>query len=84
MALVSAYGKSPYFDYYRPYIEPLYHRQWETIDELNRTTAYLLDCFLENERPECSEALPADIVMRTHPRMLDLIFEYGPEAKRYI
>ena len=52
MALVSAYGKTPYFDFYRPYIEPVYQQKYKHIDELNAHTEYLIRCFLSNQMPQ--------------------------------
>ena len=81
MALVSAYGKSPYFEYYRDYIEPIYRREWRTIDELNERTAAIVESILRNERPEEDSTATNEV---KNERLLDLLFEYGPEAGRRI
>ncbi len=40
-ALRSAYEHTPYFDYFWDLIEPLYHRQWKYLVELNDMTLQL-------------------------------------------
>lgn len=77
-ALFSAYGKTPYFDYYADYIRPLYEKQPTWLIDLNDETATILQALLSNCRPE--ELLtPAQPIC--HPRLLDLLMEYGPEAR---
>lgn len=85
MALLSAYGKTPYFDFYRPYIEPLYRTHFDTIYQLNAATAYLITCFLTNTMPTTpnSELTTLTPPVTTH-NMLDLLFEYGPETTKYL
>lgn len=76
-ALYSAYGKTPYFDYYADYIRPVYEKQPKYLMDLNSETAYILECLLHNRRPAAEIELVEGI---HHPHMLDLLFEYGPEA----
>lgn len=77
-AIFSAYGKTPYFDYYADYIRPIFEKQPKWLADLNNETNYILRCLLENRQPgpetERVEALHK-------PGILDLLFEYGPEAQ---
>lgn len=76
-ALFSAYGKTPYWEYYADYIHPLYEKQPEYLIDLNNETSYVLRCLMRNTRPE-SVAEVVEAVCR--PGILDLLFEWGPET----
>ncbi len=86
-AIFSAYGKTPYFDYYADYIRPIYQVKHEFLVDLNNKTAYVLSCLLHNERPNLlnREKLTDDLWANRgqtfcHPHLLDILFEYGPEG----
>lgn len=76
-ALFSAYGKTPYFDYYADYIHALYEKQPTFLVDLNNETAYILYSLFHNERPD---AYHEDFVPICQPNALDLLFNNGPEA----
>lgn len=83
MAIVSAYGKTPYFDYYRPYIEPLYRTQYRTMTELNQHIAYIITSLLRNEPPQSLNSLNPSIPKSLPPlpptsHFLSALFEHGP------
>lgn len=42
VSIVSAYKSSPYFDYYAPYLEPFYRREWRYLVDYNRELLELL------------------------------------------
>lgn len=76
-AIFSAYGKTPYFEYYADYIRPIYEKQPTYLVDLNNETNYVLRCLISNTRPEAV----ARIVEAIHqPGILDLLFEKGPEV----
>lgn len=87
-ALVSAYRKTPYFDFYLPYFEALYRTRFQTIDDLNRAGAYVVNSLLQNEMPRLEEGVlcspdfcssDGDLEpCPLHPHLLDLLFEFGP------
>lgn len=75
-ALFSAYGKTPYFEYYADYIRPIYEKQPVFLVDLNNETNYVLRCLIANTRPEAV----VHVVEAIHqPGILDLLFEKGPE-----
>ena len=75
--LYSAYGKTPYWQYYADYIRPIYEKQPEFLVDLNNETNYILRCLIRNECPE-AEAKTVEVLQV--PGILDLLFEYGPET----
>ena len=74
-ALFSAYGKTPYFDYYADYIHAVYKKQPTFLVDFNNETAYILYSLFHNERPS---AYHEDFVPICHPHALDLLFNEGP------
>lgn len=75
-AIYSAYGKTPYFEYYADYIRPIYEKQPEWLVDLNDETAYILRCLIQNQRPQAVQP----VVPIIHPNILDVLMEYGPET----
>jgi hypothetical protein len=52
MALKSAYGKSPYWDYYADYFAPFYERETKWLIDLNDGLHEVIVSLLENKRPQ--------------------------------
>lgn len=50
-AILSAYKKTPYFDYYADFIRPLYEREWRFLLDLNQATYELTRALLQREMP---------------------------------
>ena len=50
-AILSAYKKSPYFDYYADIIHPLYERRFDFLLDLNDETTAVAKALLHNEMP---------------------------------
>ena len=51
MALRSAYGKSPYWDYYADFFAPFYERETKWLIDLNDGVHDVIVCLLANIRP---------------------------------
>ena len=51
MALKSAYGKSPYWDYYADFFAPFYERETKWLVELNEGLHEVIVCLVANDRP---------------------------------
>ena len=51
-AILSAYKRTPYFDYYQDYILPLYQQQFRFLLDLNSSTAYIAEQLLRNQPPK--------------------------------
>ena len=79
-AIYSAYGKTPYFEYYADYIRPIYEKQPEWLIDLNDETAYILSSLVHNQQPVAPQ--PIEPIIR--PNILDLLMEFGPETIKRI
>lgn len=55
-AILSAYKKSPYFDYYADFIRPLYEREFAYLLDLNDATTAVAEALLLNEMPAAESA----------------------------
>lgn len=56
-AILSAYKKSPYFDYYQDFIRPLYEHEYTFLLDLNEATYQVAAALLRNEMPEQKDRL---------------------------
>ncbi len=54
-AILSAYGKSPFFDYYADFIRPLYEREFGFLLDLNDATFMVAAALLKNEMPSAGQ-----------------------------
>lgn len=61
-AILSAYKKTPYFDYYADFIRPLYEREYTYLLDLNDATFRVAEALLRNEMPASGH----DALTRTH------------------
>ena len=53
MALKSAYGKSPYWDYYAEFFAPFYERETRWLIDLNDNLHEVIVSLMANKRPPC-------------------------------
>lgn len=90
MAILSAYKKSPYFDYYQDYIRPIYEKEWRFLLDLNEQTYDVASALLRNEMPGRHYPLrytadwqgqELEAVWGEERSILDELFLRGPEAK---
>ena len=51
-AILSAYKRTPYFDYYQEYLRPLYVRETRWLLDLNEQTVRIAEALLKNRRPD--------------------------------
>ena len=89
-AILSAYKKSPYFDYYADFVRPLYEREYAYLLDLNEATFRVVRALLRNEMPGTREEKPAyttewanadtDASWGDNISILDRLFKYGPLA----
>ncbi len=55
VSILSAYRSSPYFEYYAPYIEPLYKTQWQYLTEFNAALICVITKLLRLENKLTTE-----------------------------
>ena len=93
IALVSAYKRTPYFDYYQDYILPVIDKQFKYLKDLNDNCHAVVMSLLGNRRPDEPQPLPqtddwqnADLEQYwgDGQSILDLLMEYGPETVKHI
>ncbi|MCQ2335501.1 MAG: WbqC family protein [Paludibacteraceae bacterium] len=90
MAILSAYKKTPYFDYYQDYLRPLYERETRWLIELNDWTFDIVHSLLHNQMPDgntgrtnkTSDWAEQNLENRWGNEIciLDALFRLGPEA----
>ena len=93
IALVSAYKRSPFFDYYADFFQPFYEKETKFLVDLNEGLHETIVRFLANKAIG-EEAIRVSSVNRTSAwkgldlepcfgdgqSILDVLFEYGPET----
>ena len=86
-AILSAYKKSPYFDYYADFIRPLYEREFTFLLDLNEATYAVAAALMRNEMPRGKDRLrrtdrwyDADLEAHWGDQLsiLDGLFKKGP------
>ncbi|MCD8266670.1 MAG: WbqC family protein [Prevotellaceae bacterium] len=87
-ALRSAYGRSPYFQFYADDFAPFYQRQWTRLQDLNEAL-HLLVCQLLGIPDTPQETHQGQDTPRRpcpHPDLsiVDLLFREGPESVLYL
>lgn len=91
MALKSAYGKSPYWDYYADYFAPFYERETKWLIDLNDGLHEVIVSLLENRPPTLTEDrrighteqfMQADLepYWGNGTSILDALMDRGPET----
>ena len=90
IALVSAYKRTPYFDYYADSFRPFYEKETKFLVDLNEGLHDVIVRLLTNEawRQEGEKArrtsdwmgIDLESTFGNGQSILDLLFEYGPET----
>ena len=91
-AILSAYKKSPYFDYYADFIRPLYERKFVFLLDLNEATFDVANALIHNEMPGTHKVAlryttewqnaDTDACWGNETSILDELFRNGPLARR--
>ena len=91
-AILSAYKKSPYFDYYADFIRPLYEREFVFLLDLNEATFEVANALIHNEMPGTNKVAlryttewqnaDTDACWGNEISILDELFRNGPLAMR--
>lgn len=93
IALLSAYKRTPYFDYYQDYILPIYNTHYKYLKDLNDHCHSVVAALISNQRPQATVPLPAtddwqsldiECYWGNGKSILDILMEYGPETTNYI
>lgn len=88
-AILSAYKKTPYFDYYQDYVRALYEREYRFLVDLNQATYDVTKALLDNRMPGASyplmpttdwSALDLESTWGNTRCILDELFKHGPMA----
>ncbi len=93
IALMSAYKRTPYFDYYADFFRPFYEKETKFLVDFNEALHEVIDCLIAN-KVICKEAIGLLGKNRTTDwqgvdletcfgdgqSILDLLFEHGPET----
>jgi hypothetical protein len=93
IALMSAYKRTPYFDYYADFFRPFYEKETKFLVDFNEALHEVIDCLMAN-KVICKEAIGLLGKNRTTDwqgvdletcfgdgqSILDLLFEHGPET----
>ena len=92
IALVSAYKRTPYFDYYADFFRPFYEQETRFLVDFNEKIHEVIVRLMANDKPgtKCQEQkliTTADWAGQDLERafgngqsILDILFEYGPES----
>ena len=93
MALMSAYKRTPYFDYYADFLRPFYERKIKFLVDLNAGLHDVIVRLLTNNvvmgngqwaigenRTSDWQGLNLEPCFGNGQSILDMLFEYGPEA----
>lgn len=89
IALVSAYKRTPYFDYYADYFRPFYEKETKFLVDLNNGLHDVIVSLIQNNAtitqqhtPLTREWMGQDLEQKFGGKtsILDLLFEWGPET----
>ena len=89
IALVSAYKRTPYFDYYADFFRPFYEKETKFLVDLNEGLHNVIVSLVQNSSTmvQHSSILTTDWMgLNLEPcfgdgqSILDILFEYGPET----
>ena len=88
IALMSAYKRTPYFDYYADFFRPFFEKETRFLVDLNRGLHEVITQLIQNS--ECKihnlafttdwQGLDLEPCFGNGQSVLDLLFEYGPEV----
>ena len=92
IALVSAYKRTPYFDYYADFFRPFYEKETKFLVDLNEGLHEVIVRLMANREPRAKnqeqrlitttdwQGLDLEPCFGDGQSILDLLFEYGPES----
>ena len=93
IALVSAYKRTPYFDYYMDYFRPFYEKETKFLLDLNEGLHEVIQTLLINQTPQANSETQAPLQHTTDWQaqdletcfgngisILDKLMEFGPET----
>jgi hypothetical protein len=89
IALVSAYKRTPYFDYYADYFRPFYEKETKFLVDLNNGLHDVIVSLIQNNATITQQHTPLtrdwmgqDLEQKFGGKtsILDLLFEWGPET----
>ena len=92
IALVSAYKRTPYFDYYADFFRPFYEKETKFLVDLNEGLHEVIVRLIANREPRAKnqeqrlitttdwQGLDLEPCFGDGQSILDLLFEYGPES----
>ena len=92
IALVSAYKRTPYFDYYADFFRPFYEKESKFLVDLNEGLHDVIVRLMANREPGAKNqeqrlitttdwsGLDLEPCFGDGQSILDLLFEYGPES----
>ena len=93
IALVSAYKRTPYFDYYMDYFRPFYEKETKFLLDLNEGLHEVIQTLLINQPPQANSETQAPLQHTTDWQaqdletcfgngisILDKLMEFGPET----
>lgn len=93
IAFLSAYKRTPYFDYYQDYILPIFDLRYKYLKDLNDHCHSVVISLINNCPPIGVESLPTTGHWQVHnleqywgsgQSILDFLMEYGPITKQLI
>ena len=92
IALVSAYKRTPYFDYYADFFRPFYEKETKFLVDLNEGLHEVIVRLMANREPGAKNqeqrlitttdwsGLDLEPCFGNGQSILDILFEYGPES----
>ena len=92
IALVSAYKRTPYFDYYADFFRPFYEKETKFLVDLNEGLHEVIVRLMANREPRAKNqeqrlitttdwsGLDLEPCFGNGQSILDILFEYGPES----
>ena len=90
IALMSAYKRTPYFDYYADFFRPFYEKETKFLVDLNEGLHEVIVRLMANQGTKSQEqrlitttdwqGLDLEPCFGNGPSILDMLFEYGPET----
>ena len=88
IALVSAYKRTPYFDYYADFFRPFYEQETRFIVDFNEKIHEVIHQLIRNSEFKIQNSkfttdwsgLDLESCFGNGQSILDLLFEYGPET----
>ena len=92
IALVSAYKRTPYFDYYADFFRPFYEKETKFLVDLNEGLHEVIVRLMANREPRAKNqeqrlitttdwsGIDLEPCFGDGQSILDMLFEYGPES----